>query len=340
MASANTFAARNAERTPAISTGWGRVVRSLHVERRVAPASLVDPSWSSEYVSVGTDRASRGRMSDFGYGADEVGRIGAVADDTAMIGPVKLLSDRGAALLAELAGQLDQSAADNDYVVSRRLRAVDKLSGFVHDMIRDRGFLISVSRLVGVPLMPHPIRDAGVQINYYNAPPAGDPGPPEVAKWHVDGMNYVFTMLLTDHDEYDGGEYVYFTSHRDEFPLRPDAGAGDAEVSHDALATAPFREVGDTMFTRGSRVYHAVTPVTRGHRTTIAFSLFCPFLPGDENRFWHSAPDDGLPRTLRNWLVLKTPGSPASFCRRVGAPLVAWNDLGGDGLQARATSAR
>ncbi len=331
MATAKTSAARSAQRTPAIATGWERLVRSLHAERRVAPASFVDPTWSSEYVDVRTDRASRSRMSDFGYGADEVGRIGDIADDAAMIGPVKLLSDRGAGLLAELAGQLNESAADNDYVVSRRLRAVDKLSRFVHDMIRDRDFLVSVSRLVGVPLIPHPIRDAGVQINYYNAPRDDYSGPPQVAKWHVDGMNYVFTMLLTPHAEYDGGEYVYFKGHRDEFPLRPDAGAGDDEVSPDALATAPFQEVGDTMFTRGSRVYHAVTPVTRGHRTTIAFSLFCPFLPRDDgNRFWHSAPDDGLPRTLRNWMVLKMPGNSASFCRRVDAPVIAWTDLDGE----------
>jgi hypothetical protein len=89
MATTKTSAARSAQRTPAIATGWDRVVRSLHAERRVAPASFVDPTWSSEYVDVRTDRASRSRMSDFGYGADEVGRIGDIADDAAMIGPVK-----------------------------------------------------------------------------------------------------------------------------------------------------------------------------------------------------------------------------------------------------------
>jgi hypothetical protein len=100
-------------------------------------------------------------------------------------------------------------------------------------------------------------------------------------------------------------------------------------ASHPDVRTAPFRHVGDTMFTRGSRVYHAVTPVTRGHRITLAVSLFCPLLgKQDENRFWHSAPDDGLLRTMNNWrLLYQAVRRPGTYCRREGIPVLPMSDL-------------
>lgn len=318
---------RSAKKTPPISTGLGRVLRSLHMEDRSSPLSLVEPAWDPRYVDVRADRAVRLSMADFDYRKHEVRRVNGAEDSLALTGPITLLTQEGSEVLAGTARQLAGTATDNDYVVSRRLRAVEKLSGFVHDMLRDKTFLVAVSRLVGVPLIPHPVQDAGTQINYYAAPTIATAGPPEVAKWHVDGMNYVFTMLLTDHSGFEGGEYVYFKGHREDFALRPGAGPSE-DVAPGDLGIAPFVNVGDTMFTRGSRVYHAVTPVTSGHRTTIAFSLFCPYLAReDANRFWHSAPDDGLLRTLRNWALLKLPGSADSFSRRVSAPAITWHDL-------------
>lgn len=56
-------------------------------------------------------------------------------------------------------------------------------------MMRDRGFLLAASALVGEPLIPHPIRDAAVQVNFYG-PARQDEGGPDVAKWHQNGMNY------------------------------------------------------------------------------------------------------------------------------------------------------
>ncbi|MFK8845186.1 hypothetical protein [Streptomyces sp. Ac-502] len=100
-------------------------------------------------------------------------------------------------------------------------------------------------------------------------------------------------------------------------------GGPDQGPRHPDVHIAPFQHVGDTMFTRGSRVYHAVTPVTRDRRITLAVSLFCPLLGDqDENRFWHSAPDDGLVRTLNNWNALRRAvRRPASYCRREGIPI-------------------
>jgi hypothetical protein len=310
-------------RVAAITTGLDRFRRSLHTGEHVASSyHFPEPRWETRFVaSLAPEPAATLRMADFSYSDHELhGREG-YRDDLAMAGPIRLLSPDGAQALREICHELKTCAVHNDYVVSHRLRGVETISPFVHAMVRDPAFLNAASRLVGVPLIPHPIRDAGVQINYYG-PPAPSQAPP-VAKWHLDGMNYVFTMTLTDHEEHEGGDYIYYRGHPRQFDARREEITATGSA-HPDVHTAPFQHVGDTMFTRGSRVYHAVTPVTRGHRITLAVSLFSPVLGNqDENRFWHSAPDDGLLRTISNWRSLhQAVRRPATYCRREGIPIL------------------
>ncbi|MFJ4682331.1 hypothetical protein [Streptomyces sp. NPDC088789] len=310
-------------RVAAITTGLDRLKRSLRVGgRTTAPYDHPEPRWETRFVqNLSGRRPTTTRLADFGYRDHELpGRPG-LPDDLAMAGPVRLLTDDGARALRDICRALKPRAVRDDHGVPHRLRDVESLSPFVHAMVRDAVFLDTVSRLVGVPLVPHPLRDAGVQTYYY-----GPPAPSEArtgAAWHLDGMNYVFTMTLSDRADHDGGAHLYFKGHPDDF----DAHREDITrrgPAHPRVHKAPFLHVGDTMFTRGSRVYHAVTPVTRGERVTLAVSLFCPLLGGqDENRFWHSAPDDGLLRTLRNWNRLRRAvHRPAHYCRREEIPIV------------------
>jgi hypothetical protein len=307
----------------AISTGFDRVRRSLGTHQRMSAAyDGAEPPWDSSYVAKPPPDLRQRRMDEFGYRTHELSPTSGRYDDVAMAGPLRLLTDDGIAALARICDRLDAAAVHNDYVVTRRLRNVESISPFVHNMLRDPEFLRLAGRIAGVPLIPHPIRDAGVQINYYSTD--GDGADSEVAKWHIDGMNYVFTMTLTDHTEHDGGDYIYYQGHRADFELAK-ADVTSRGASHPLVHTAPFQRAGDTMFTRGSHVYHAVTPVTRGHRTTFAVSLFCPALGrADQNRFWHSAPDDGFLRTLRNWTDLHLAiRFPDRYRRRNGIPPIS-----------------
>ena len=305
-------------RAGTITHGFDRVRRSLaphqRLERNYDPTG--EPQWSSALVSRDALPPTSRRLRDFDYREHELVATHDGYDDVAMVGPLRLLNDDGVRLLAQISDHLGGSAVDNDYVVTRRLRNVEEVSPFVFNMVRDPAFLARASRIVGVPLLPHPIRDAGVQINYYTTPQPGET--PQVAKWHVDGMNYVFTMTLTDHDQHDGGDYIYYTGHRRDFDLHHDEIA-DAGAEHPDVHVAPFQHAGDTMFTRGSHVYHAVTPLTRGRRTTFAVSLFAPDLGHtDQNEFWHSAPDDGFLRTVKNWWDLtRATRNPTAYKRRL-----------------------
>nr|WTB12042.1 hypothetical protein OG546_49630 [Streptomyces antimycoticus] len=319
-----TAQASQETRVAAITMGLDRLKRSLNPDPRATGLGAVhEPRWDSSYVAHADPvPAITARMADFGYGADELhGRAG-IRDDLAMAGPIQLLTSDGAQALRAICRGLKPYAPHNDYVVSHRLRGVEALSLFVRAMVRDPVFLHAVSGVVGVPLIPHPLRDAGVQINYYGPPSDATQAAP-VAKWHLDGMNYVFTMTLSDHEEHEGGDYIYYRGHPRDFDTRREEITAKGPA-HADVHTAPFQHVGDTMFTRGSRVYHAVTPVTRGDRITLAVSLFCPVLGSqDENRFWHSAPDDGLLRTVNNWRKLhQAIRRPATYCRREQIPIL------------------
>lgn len=306
---------------PATASGLTRVRRSLWSKRRATAILKQEPEWRSEYVQVAPQNRPT-TLQEFGYQAPEIRRWKDRTDDVAMINTMRLLTDEGANRLAEVCRALEPWAEHNDYVVTQRLRGVEDCSRFVHGMVRDPNFLLGVSRAVGVPLIPHPFRDAAVQINYYSPTQSTNLADLRIAKWHVDGMDYVFTMLLTDASQYSGGEFIYFQGTKEEFERKEDGWITK-------IRKAGFSHVGDTLYAKGSHVYHAVTPVSAGKRVTIVISLFCPYLAhADSNRFWHSAPDDGFLRTARNWLRFKIPGLPPSYYYNlVSAPRVTWNDL-------------
>lgn len=62
----------------------------------------------------------------------------------------------------------------------------------------------------------------------------------------IDGMDYVFTMLMTDPSEFDGGQFHFFLGRPEDFI--PGA------VSDDQVRTAPLGAVGDAIFVRGSHI--------------------------------------------------------------------------------------
>lgn len=304
-----------------ITRGFDRVVRSL--TSAVKPAHL-DPAeetiWDPRFVADTPLTGETQSMADFGYRDFEV--AGGADRAVAMAGPNPVLTKEGVQELRNVCEKLADDAVDNDYVVSRRIRNVETASQFVHDMMRDTQMLARLSAIAGTPLVPHPLRTAATQTNYYNS--RKDDGTDEqVAKWHHDGMMYVFTMQLTDSSEFTGGQYIYFKGHRDDFEAVRDkvVPLGD---EHPRVFRAPFQAPGDTMFTRGSRVWHGVTPVTSGRRITFAMSMFSPLDPADENEFWHTAPDDGLLPTVQGYIGLAAAKrAPIRYCRNEDVSLNA-----------------
>ncbi|UQI45446.1 2OG-Fe(II) oxygenase [Streptomyces sp. HU2014] len=303
---------------PRTPTGLQQLSHALRARTPRRGATLpAEPRWRSGFVDPAA-AGPRVSLREFGYRSDELGAWRGRLDDTAVVGPFQLLTQEGLACLTEVCDALEGTAGHSRFIATRRLRSADLLSPFINNMIRDRAFLVACSRLVGVPLIPHPLRIPTAQINY-----GSGQGRPEIVRWHRDGMDYVFTIQLNGYEDYEGGRFTYFQGRTEEFPR---ASPGDARIREAACG-----ERGATLFLHGSRIFHAVTPVTKGRRVVLVISLFCPyFARQDSNTFWHLAGDDGIAATVPHWLRLKWPvRNPAvDFSLRAGSPVVTWDDLG------------
>ena len=304
---------------PSYPTGFSRVLTAMKARSSRLEPIEDEPAWNPDFTTPLPDVPCL-RLRDFGY-PSTAGRRGTPTDDAAFAGPLRILSDEGAGILAGICERLERSSVGNSFIISQRLRGADRYSRFIHDMLRDKGFLINLSRIAGVPLIAHPIRDAAAQVNFYGNEGTGNPTE-EIAKWHVDGMNYVFNVLLTDKEQFEGGDFLYFKGTKEEFERH-------APGWKNKVRRSESRKIGDTIFARGSRIYHAVTPVTRGRRVSIILSMFCPYLPeNDVNSFWHVAGDDGVVRTLSNWRRFKSlDRSPERFFRETCSPPIGWADI-------------
>ncbi|MEV4434892.1 hypothetical protein [Streptomyces sp. NPDC049585] len=302
---------------PKTATGWDQVRHALRSRRPPRTAGLPgEPRWRSDFV-VRPQGAPRVRLQEFGYAPHELGRGPGGPDDVALAGPVRLLTPEGLDRLGEVCDLLEPYAGRSRFIATRRLRGADLLSAFVNNMLRDRGFLLACSRLAGVPLIPHPLRLPTAQINYFAAR-----GRPEIVRWHRDGMDHVLTIQLSDGADYEGGQFLYFAGRTDDF-----TGVRDDDPR---IRRAACGERGAALFLHGSRIFHAVTPVTAGRRVTLVLSFLCPyFARQDSNTFWHLAADDGIPATVPGWLRLKWPVRDAAmdFSLRAGSPVITWEDL-------------
>ena len=301
------------------STGVGQLYYALKA-KHVRPTLVEDERhrWDSTFVQQPSGGPRR-KMAEFGYRSDEIWSHQGHLDDVLVAGPMQLLSAEGVAALKDVCARLETYAVDSSFIVTRRLRMADSYSPFIHNMIRDKSFLLACSKAVGVPLIPHPLRTPTVQINYFHG---GPDMRKEVAKWHKDGMDYVFTIQLDDSDQFEGGRFRYFLGRTDEFDRHRD--------DESKFADGGFAKAGDGLFIHGSKLYHAVTPVTEGRRTTFVFSLLCPYFHKfDSNTFWHLAADDGVATTVKDWLRLKAPTSTPEreLANRSGSPMMSWSDL-------------
>ncbi|MBT2384945.1 2OG-Fe(II) oxygenase [Streptomyces sp. ISL-11] len=302
---------------PRTPTGFQQLAHAVRARTpRRGPELPVEPPWRSEFVArdAGGPRVS---LREFGYGTGELSGWRGQVDDTAVVGPLRILTEEGLAHLTEVCEALEGAAGHSRFIATRRLRGADLVSPFINNMMRDRTFLLTCSRLVGVPLIPHPLRLPTAQINYSDGQ-----GQPEIVRWHRDGMDYVFTIQLSGYEDYEGGRFTYFQGRTDAFP--------GATRDDPRIREAPCGERGAALFLHGSRIFHAVTPVTKGRRVTLVISFFCPyFARQDSNTFWHLAGDDGITATIPCWLRLKWPArNPAvDFALRAGSPAVTWDDL-------------
>ncbi|MFF5471472.1 hypothetical protein [Streptomyces achromogenes] len=313
----------------AFNDSLGRLRRSM---RRSAwnkgPLSPArDMAWRTSLVRRDPDPAvTRLTAADFGYqraGRGPATRSAPAPEQTAYSGPHRLLTDEGVARLRRVCENLADRAPDDDYIVSRRVRNVFGASRFVRAMVSDPAFLGRVSAIAGQPLIPHPLTTPAICANYFDTQEVcvGDRKEPQTARWHYDGMTYVFVMQLADRTEFANGRLMLYRGTRADFDRDREAVAEQGS-SHPKVFEPPLERAGDTVYTLGSSLWHAVQPVTSGARLSVILSFFAPMERHDSNPFWHLAAEDGIVEALSGFAKLrKAQSDPLGYCARTGIDL-------------------
>ena len=306
---------------PLFERGFGRVKLALKSTLKRAPRSSPawlgeQPAWRDDLLSQGYNVCGTKTLDQLGYAHSPHRKI-AVDTITGVAVVQRLFTAEGVAVLQDICSRLEQGAGDSDWIISRRTRGVTALSPFLNDMMCSRAFLLAVSRIAGVPLVPYPMLNARSQINYFYPKPAEQQQ--QLGMWHTDGTNYVLNIVLSDRSDYSGGEFLFHNGTVDTF---------DA-LDYRTFETARLDQPGDALFIYGSRLFHGVRPVLSGRRMSLVLSFHCPCFSDDSNRFWHLASDDGIATTIPNWLGLHWAlrRSAARQYARIGIEPITFEEL-------------
>nr|WP_314480772.1 2OG-Fe(II) oxygenase [uncultured Pseudomonas sp.] len=283
---------------PMFERGLGRVKLALKSTLKRAPClppTCLDEhtAWRDDLLQLDGPAVTDIRtLGELGYTRSPHASV-AVDTVTGVAAVHRLFTPECIRILQDICARLEGGAGNSEWIISRRTRGVTALSPFINGMMNSRAFLLAVSRIAGVPLVPYPLLNARSQINYYYPKPVERQQ--QRGMWHTDGTNYVLNILLTGAASYNGGEFLYHNGTVDTF---------DA-LDYRTFETAHLSASGDALFIFGSRLFHGVRPVLSGRRMSLVLSFHCPYFGDDSNQFWHLASDDGIPATLPSWLRLR-----------------------------------
>lgn len=307
---------------PLFERGVGRVKLALKstLKRtpRPSPICLSEQlPWSDDLLCQhGPILSDTRTLGQLGYAHSPHAKI-AVDSITGVAVVHRLFTPEGVSALQGICSRLEEGAGDSDWIISRRTRGVTALSSFINDMMCSRSFLLAVSRIAGVPLVPYPMVNARSQVNYFYPKPVEQQQ--QLGMWHTDGTNYVLNIVLSGCSDYSGGEFLFHNGTVDTF---------DA-LDHRTFESARLDASGDALFIYGSRLFHGVRPVISGRRMSLVLSFHCPYFADDSNCFWHLASDDGIPATIPKWLGLRWAlhRSAARQFSRIGIEPITFEEL-------------
>ncbi|WP_226488107.1 2OG-Fe(II) oxygenase [Pseudomonas sp. B20] len=288
--------------------------------KRLPVNETVSLMWDDRFVEVGSDWVRDARtLADLGYKNSFFGGI-APERMTAIARLRQWLADEAVLALRHDCMALECYSEERDWIITKRTRGATQYSKFIDDMMNSRAFLLAVSRIAGVPLVPYPLVNARSQVNYYY--PRHAPNQKEqVGMWHTDGTSFVLNILMSEADEFEGGNFLCHEGTVDTFQK--------GEPQQAFVRKADLVSTGDSLFIHGSRLFHGVEPVVEGRRMSLVLSFHNPYSAEDVNQFWHLASDDGIGKTLSGWMKLKRDltRDAAEQYLRLGIKAITFDDL-------------
>lgn len=215
-------------------------------------------------------------LKKFGYSDEELSALPCTFGQSSTF---RLLSDEGLAATRSILKRLDQYCVKCARI-PRVLRGAVYRSRFLRELVHSKALLAYVSKMAGCGLAPHPMMLHGAHTNFK---PLVDQKE-NIDKWHFDTVAFVVVLFITEHTEYEGGEFQYFLGTRAEaLELMKDRTPLPAE----RCFSAGQQTAGYALFQQGQMVMHRATAVTQGdERTTVVFS-FTPTNPFAWDAIWN-----------------------------------------------------
>jgi len=146
-------------------------------------------------------------LAEFGYSDAQIAECPTGFGATSVF---RILSDEGAACMLDVARKLEAFTTSNARI-SRNVRGGAYRSAFLRDLCLSPELNDAMSRIAGIPLLPHTLPHQLGHLNY-NPLDVGE----NVDKWHVDTLRIDFVMFVTDPKSVQGGEFQYYLGTKDE----------------------------------------------------------------------------------------------------------------------------
>lgn len=174
--------------------------------------------------------------------------------------PFRLLSDEGVRALQSVIDANKQFAKSNERI-PQCLRGLGYRSKFVRDLNSDPQTVSLLSAMAGRPIAPHGMHMNMSHVNLGRPVQKGD-APVIVDQWHVDSVDYVCVIIMSDLSECIGGDLQVLCKK----DVREDSDflskGVTPELEH-LVRTVQYPGKGHAIFIRGSHVLHRITPVVQ-----------------------------------------------------------------------------
>jgi hypothetical protein len=220
-----------------------------------------EPVFSANKHLALEDPKSIVSLSDLGYGESEI------ADSPSNFGvcsAFRILSDEGVEVMRDLCRRMYSNRNATVGTGANRLgsyiRGAGYRSQFVKDFCDSPELAKHLSSLTGVSLARHSVPAVACGINY-----APDDISKAVDTWHTDSVAFDIVMLMSNPDEFAGGEFQYFdgTKHEGQQLLGIDGEEGvDSELPSERVMTVTFPKAGYGFLQQGNQIFHRARQLT------------------------------------------------------------------------------
>lgn len=184
-------------------------------------------------------------------------------EDLAYTAPFRVLSDEGVKAFNQVIEKHEDEFAISTARNPKIIRSLGYISKFVRDLNESNELLDHLSTLANVSVAPHPMVTNYSQINFGEPPADKSSAAAPADIWHLDSVDYVLVILLTE--GFEGGELL--VSNMD--PTQAMARIRANDLPDELTSRIKYPKPGYGIFMQGSRIAHAVAPLTGGNSTRI-----------------------------------------------------------------------